>query len=174
MNGIKRKRRFFRKEVLYSKRFLIAVSAATVLLFAVSAVPFIVRTVTRQEFILTFPNRDGSEFYREIRLAPRFDSPRDRVEELVSQLIQGSMLLDPYPIFPYTTRVNQVAVTEEGVLIDLSSEAAETALPVETAAELVKKNVSDNFSGYGPVTVTVNGNDPVVVNKLLEEKDSEH
>ena len=83
-------------------------------------------------------------------------------------------MLDPYPIFPYTTRVNQVAVTEEGVLIDLSSEAAETALPVETAAELVKKNVSDNFSGYGPVTVTVNGNDPVVVNKLLEEKDSEH
>ena len=78
MNGIKRKRRFFRKEVLYSKRFLIAVSAATVLLFAISAVPFIVRTVTRQEFILTFPNRDGSEFYREVRLAPRFDSPRDR------------------------------------------------------------------------------------------------
>ena len=78
MNGIKRKRRFFRKEVLYSKRLLIAVSAATVLLFAISAVPFIVRTVTRQEFILTFPNRDGSEFYREVRLAPRFDSPRDR------------------------------------------------------------------------------------------------
>ena len=63
---------------------------------------------------------------------------------------------------------------EAGVYLNLSSEAAETALPVETAAELVKKNVSDNFSGYGPVTVTVNGNDPVVVNKLLEEKDSEH
>ena len=174
MNGIKRKRRFFRKEVLYSKRFLIAVSAAALLLFAISAVPFIVRTVTRQEFILTFPNRDGSEFYREVRLAPRFGSPRDCIEELVSQLIQGSMLLDPYPIFPYTTRVNQVAVTEEGILIDLSSEAAETKLPIESAMELVKKNISDNFSGYGSVTVTVNGNDPVVVNKLLEEKDSEH
>ena len=174
MNGIKRKRRFFRKEVLYSKRFLIAVSAAALLLFAISAVPFIVRTVTRQEFILTFPNRDGSEFYREVRLAPRFGSPRDCIEELVSQLIQGSMLLDPYPIFPYTTRVNQVAVTEDGILIDLSSEAAETKLPIESAMELVKKNISDNFSGYGSVTVTVNGNDPVVVNKLLEEKDSEH
>ena len=158
MDGIKRRRNFFRKEFLYSKWFLIAVSAATVLLFAISAVPFIVRTVTRQEFILTFPNRDGSEFYREVRLAPRFGSPRDCIEELVSQLIQGSMLLDPYPIFPYTTRVNQVAVTEDGILI----------------MELVKKNISDNFSGYGSVTVTVNGNDPVVVNKLLEEKDSEH
>lgn len=174
MDGIKRRRNFFRKEFLYSKWFLIAVSAATVLLFAISAVPFIVRTVTRQEFILTFPNRDGSEFYREVRLAPRFDSPRDRVEELVNQLIQGSVLLDPYPIFPYTTRVNQVAVTEDGILIDLSSEAAETRLPIESAMELVKKNISDNFSGYDSVTVTVNGNDPVVVNKLLEEKDSEH
>ena len=165
MDGIKRRRNFFRKEFLYSKWFLIAVSAATVLLFAISAVPFIVRTVTRQEFILTFPNRDGSEFYREVR---------DRVEELVNQLIQGSVLLDPYPIFPYTTRVNQVAVTEDGILIDLSSEAAETKLPIESAMELVKKNISDNFSGYDSVTVTVNGNDPVVVNKLLEEKDSEH
>ena len=149
MDGIKRRRNFFRKEFLYSKWFLIAVSAATVLLFAISAAPFIVRTVTRQEFILTFPNRDGSEFYREVRLAPRFDSPRDR-------------------------RVNQVAVTEDGILIDLSSEAAETKLPIESAMELVKKNISDNFSGYDSVTVTVNGNDPVVVNKLLEEKDSEH
>ena len=146
MDGIKRRRNFFRKEFLYSKWFLIAVSAATVLLFAISAVPFIVRTVTS----------------------------RDRVEELVNQLIQGSVLLDPYPIFPYTTRVNQVAVTEDGILIDLSSEAAETKLPIESAMELVKKNISDNFSGYGSVTVTVNGNDPVVVNKLLEEKDSEH
>ena len=138
MDGIKRRRNFFRKEFLYSKWFLIAVSAATVLLFAISAVP------------------------------------RDRVEELVNQLIQGSVLLDPYPIFPYTTRVNQVAVTEDGILIDLSSEAAETKLPIESAMELVKKNISDNFSGYDSVTVTVNGNDPVVVNKLLEEKDSEH
>ena len=59
-------------------------------------------------------------------------------------------------------------------MIDLSSEAAETKLPIESAMELVKKNISDNFSGYDLVTVTVNGNDPVVVNKLLEEKDSEH
>ena len=123
-------------------------------------------------------SRNGAsvcDFGRSVYCANRYEAGVYlNVEELVNQLIQGSVLLDPYPIFPYATRVNQVAVTEEGVLIDLSSEAAETALPVETAAELVKKNVSDNFSGYGPVTVTVNGNDPVVVNKLLEEKDSEH
>lgn len=161
------------KEFLYSKKFRVAVVFVAVLLFGVSLIPFVLRSVSRQELILFFPGKDGAKLYSEIRLAPRMDSPRDRIEETVRQLIQGSMLLDPYPLFPYTTRINQVVVAEKDVYIDLSSEAVKTHLPIEEAVGILKTNIRKNFPGYETVTVTVNGNDPVVVNKSLEEKDSE-
>lgn len=160
-------------EFLYSKRFPAVAAAVAVLLFAVSMIPFICRSVTRQELVLSFPDKSGTELSGEIRLAPRMDTPRDRIEETVRQLIQGSMLLDPYPVFPYTTKVNQIVVVGEDVYVDLSSEAVKTQLPLERAVEILKINIRKNFPGYENVTVTVNGNDPVVVNKSLEEKDLE-
>ncbi|MDY3938857.1 MAG: GerMN domain-containing protein [Spirochaetia bacterium] len=157
----------------YSKKFRAATVGAAVLLFLIASVPFIVRSVTRQEFILLFPDKEGTELYREIRLAPRMDTPRERIGELLRQLIQGSMLLDPYPLFPYSTKVNQVVVSGEDIYIDLSSDAVKTQLPIERAVEIVKINIRNNFSGYDTITVTVNGHDPVVVNKSIEEKDLE-
>lgn len=157
----------------YSKKCRAAAAGITVLLFLIASVPFIIRSVTRQELILLFPDKEGTELCREIRLAPRMDSPRERIAEMLRQLIQGSMLLDPYPVFPYSTKVNQVVVSGENIYVDLSSDAVKTHLPIERAIEIVKINIRNNFSGYDTITVTVNGHDPVVVNKSIEEKDLE-
>lgn len=162
-----------RTEFLTSRWFQAAAVAVALLLFVVSLVPFVCRAITRQELLLFFPGKESAQLYSERRLAPRLVFPRDRIEETVRQLIQGSVNMDPYPLFPYTTRINQVVVAENEIFIDLSPEAVATHLPIEETVEILKLNIRKNFSGYEAITVTVNGNDPVVVNKSLEEKDSE-
>lgn len=161
------------KKSFYSKGIFKGLVALSVILFFVSLIPFVVKSFQRQEFILIYPDKEDTVLFQESRVVPRGKGARESVKELVLQVIQGSKLLEPTALFPYDTRVNQVFVTQDEVYIDLSAEAMDCVLPIERATELLKENIRKNFSNYETIMVTVNGNDPVVVNKSLEEKDSE-
>lgn len=148
-----------------------AVGAALLALFALSLSLYLLSPSARVRRVLFFPSAAapsasgrGLRLVAEERFLPRHrDADRD-VRELVEALLLGPARHGAAPLLPAAAAVRTLMVRRGVLYVDLAAAAALpdplAPLPLETAADVLRRTVRFNFRGIREVAFTVGGQAP--------------
>jgi hypothetical protein len=137
----------------------IALFAGVAIVIAVALFLFVVRRPEGDRRVFYFPSYDDDKIHTEVRFLPS-ESVQGDVRLFVDELLLGPLTNRYRILFSQGTRVRSCMQNDSTLYLDLSEEALfniDPAPPVDIAADILEKNIKQNFSSIKTVEVFIDG-----------------
>lgn len=146
------------KKISKNSKKLIIFSSILFLIFLTSLIFYLVELKSNRK-VFIFQCIDDDKIHFEIRYLPKVDKEQ-RIKQYIDDLLLGPINDRYRPLFAAETKINSCFVRDKKLYIDLSEEAIlqkDISSETKIAVELLKINITKNFSGIDDVILFMMG-----------------
>ena len=146
------------KKLSKNSKKLIILASILLLIFITSLIFYFV-AIKSKRMVFIFQSLDDNKTHFEIRYLPKV-AKEQRVKQYIDDLLLGPINDRYRPLFAIGTKINSCFIRDKILYIDLSGEAVlqnGISSDTKTAVELLKLNITKNFSGIDDVILFMMG-----------------